>query len=60
MLIFNFKQYAGPDGKILLKGFEDWFKKNWLDICAEFTDEAQELFGSFEDFAIELYMEIHA
>ena len=43
----------------LIRGFKDWFLANLVEIRDAYTAEAQELFDSIEDFAVELWFEIH-
>jgi hypothetical protein len=43
----------------LIWGFEKWFKANLEELKTLFTAEIAELFESLEDFAVELFAEIH-
>ena len=42
----------------LVYGFEQWIAANLATVQECYTAKAQELFETFEDFAVELYMEI--
>jgi hypothetical protein len=42
---------------IYLKGFEDWIKIAEDILKPFFTPEMEEEFGTFEDFAVEVYLE---
>jgi hypothetical protein len=38
-------------------GFEEWFKANFNDLVQAFTPEAEHLFDTLEDFAVEIFFE---
>lgn len=43
----------------LIIGFPQWYNTNFNEIQNSFTSEAQELFETIEDFAVELFHEIN-
>jgi hypothetical protein len=44
---------------LLIRGFEDWFHNHFKELIESYDAMAQELFDSLEDFAVELFFEIH-
>jgi len=43
---------------VYTEGFKDWFISNFQVLTDCFTQDAEDLFETIEDFAIEVYLEL--